>query len=122
VDVPCPVGPRLALYCLLTPMVCPKDKSEAEVERSLVPGIEALREYGLPARHRMSAAEDIADRLAPMGVFRRWVEHFLLPNTAVDSAFELTDFWAANPEAVSRLEIPREIQAGLEALGLRSDG
>jgi hypothetical protein len=30
--------------------------------------MESLREHGLPARRRMMAAEDLADRLAPMGV------------------------------------------------------
>ena len=84
--------------------------------------IESLREYGLPAMRRIIAAEDMADRLAPMGVFRGWAEHFLLPQAAVDPAFELTGFWAENPEAASRLEIPREIRARLEALGLRSGG
>jgi hypothetical protein len=66
----------------------------------------------------MMAAGDIADRLAPMGVFRGWAEHFLLPHAAVDLAFELTGFWAGNPEAASRLDIPLEIRDRLEALGL----
>jgi hypothetical protein len=57
-----------------------------------------------------------------MGVFRGWAEHFLLPQAAVDPAFELTGFWNENLEAASRLEIPREIQARFEAFGLRSDG
>jgi hypothetical protein len=80
--------------------------------------MEGLREYGLSARRRMMAAEDIAVRLAAMGVFRGWAAHFLLPQAAVDLAFELTDFWAGNPEAASRLEIPLEIRGRLEALGL----
>jgi hypothetical protein len=80
--------------------------------------MEGLREYGLSARHRMMAAEDIAVRLAAMGVFRGWAAHFLLPRAAVELAFELTDFWAGNPEAASRLEVPLEIRGRLEALGL----
>jgi hypothetical protein len=96
-----------------------KKKSSDVVFREMMEG---LREHGLPARRRMLAAEDMADRLAPMGVFRGWAEHFLLPHAAVDPAFELVAFWDESPEAASRLEIPREIQARLEDLGVRSAG
>jgi hypothetical protein len=95
-----------------------KKKSNDVLFREMM---ESLREYALPARRRMMAAEDIADRLAPMGVFRGWAEHFLLLHAVVDPAFELTGFWDENPEAASRLEIPREIRARFEAVGLRSD-
>lgn len=52
--------------------------------------LEGLRQYGLPALRRMNKADDIVGRLAPMGVFRGWAEHFGLPSTAADPAFELT--------------------------------
>ena len=78
--------------------------------------MEGLRRYGVPAMRRMNEAEEFAGRLAPMGVFRGWAEHFGLPQAAVDPAFELTRFWVGNPGAASRLEIPRAIRAHFEAL------
>jgi hypothetical protein len=100
-----------------------KTKAKQQSSEVLFRGMmEALREYGLPARRRMLAAEEFAGRLAPMGVFRGWAEHFLLPHAAVDSAFDLVGFWDESPEAASRLEIPREIRARLEDLGVRSAG
>ena len=76
--------------------------------------LEGLREFGLPALQRMNDADDIVGRLAPMGVFRGWAEHFDLPQVAVDPAFELTCFWAENPEAARSLEIPRAIREVFE--------
>src|SRR4051812_42632477 len=49
--------------------------------------IEGLREFGLPARFRMMEARDMAGRLVPMGVFRGWAGHFLLPPRAINPAF-----------------------------------
>ena len=66
----------------------------------------------------MNEADDFVGRLAPMGVFRGWAEHFGLPQASVDPAFELTRFWAENPEAAERLEIPRAIRASLEGLNV----
>jgi hypothetical protein len=83
--------------------------------------MESLREYGLPARRRMMEARDIVGRVAPMGVFRGWAAHFLLPPAAVDCAFGLTRFWEENPEEARRLEIPRELRARLEALNPPQD-
>jgi len=55
--------------------------------------LEGLREFGLPVLRRMNEADDIAARLAPMGVFSWWVEQFGLPQSAVEPAFELTCSW-----------------------------
>ena len=69
--------------------------------------LEGLREFGLPALRRMNQADDIVGRLAPMGVFRGWAEHFGLPQGAVDPGFELTCRWAEDAEAAERLDVPR---------------
>lgn len=82
--------------------------------------LEGLRQFGLPALHRMNEADDIVGRLAPMGVFRGWAEHFELPQGAVDPAFELTSFWAGNREAAERLELPRAIRSAFEGLNVHS--
>jgi hypothetical protein len=54
--------------------MCPVQEKSSDVLFGKM--IESLREYGLPAMRRIIAAEDIADRLAPMGLFRGWAEHF----------------------------------------------
>ena len=83
--------------------------------------LQGLREFGLPALRRINEADDIVGRLAPMGVFRGWAEHFGLPQAAVDPAFELACFWAANSEGARALEIPYPIRATFEGLNMYAE-